>query len=103
MHGVFFDQGHVIERARASIQSVGLADRAELVSGSFFESVPSGADAYFLRHIIHDWSDDPALRIFQNIRRAIPPKARLLIVEMIVPEGNGPSIAKSVDMTVMLL
>jgi SAM-dependent methyltransferase len=103
LRGLFFDQSHVIERARNSIQAAGLGGRSDLVSGSFFESVPGGADAYFLRHIIHDWSDDASLRIIRNIRGVIPPTGRLLIVETIVPEGNDPSIAKIFDMLMMLL
>ena len=61
-----------------------------------------GADAYFLRHIIHDWPDKRALQIFSNIRRVIPPAGRLLIVEMIVPETNEASISKNFDMVMML-
>ena len=103
LRGLFFDQPHVIERARTGIRAAGLADRSELVNGNFFESVPPGADAYFLRHIIHDWPDDRSLQIFRNIRRVIPANGRLLIVETIVPEGNDPSLAKDFDMVMMLL
>jgi hypothetical protein len=102
MRGIFFDRPHVIERARPKIQAAGLIDRSELVAGSFFENVPGGADAYFMRHIIHDWSDEPALQILKNIRQQVPPQGRLLIVEMIVPEGNDPSVAKAFDITMML-
>jgi SAM-dependent methyltransferase len=101
LRGLFFDQAHVIDRMRNGI-SAGLAGRCELISGSFFESAPGGADAYFLRHIIHDWPDEPSLRILRNIRRVIPQSGRLLIVEMIVPPGNGASIAKNFDMTMMI-
>jgi len=87
---------------RPNIQAAGIADRCELVSGDFFESVPRGADAYFLRHIIHDWPDKTCLQIFSNIRRVIPAAGRLLIVEMLVPEGNDPSAAKNFDMLMML-
>jgi len=103
LRGLFFDQQHVIERAHPDINAAGLTERAELQSGNFFESVPGGADAYFLRHIIHDWPDDASVRIFQNIRRAIPSTGRLLIVEMVVPEGNDPSHAKDFDILMMLL
>jgi cyclopropane fatty-acyl-phospholipid synthase-like methyltransferase len=102
MRGLFFDESHVIERARTGIDNAGLAARSELVSGSFFESVPAGADAYLMRHIIHDWPDEVSLRILHNIRKVIPRNGRLLIVEMVVPEGNEPSIAKNFDMLMML-
>jgi SAM-dependent methyltransferase len=102
LRGLFFDQGYVMERTRSNIQAAGLGDRAEVQSGSFFESVPDGADAYFMRHIIHDWPDDASVQIIRNVRRVIPADGRLLIVETIVPEGNDPSPAKAFDITMML-
>jgi SAM-dependent methyltransferase len=102
LRGLFFDLPHVIERMRPNIGAAGIAERCELVSGNFFESVPRGADAYLMRHIIHDWPDKRSLQIFSNIRRVIPPAGRLLIVEMIVPAGNEASTAKNFDMVMML-
>ena len=46
MKGILFDLPHVIERAKERMQASGLLDRCELVSGSFFDAVPGGADAY---------------------------------------------------------
>jgi SAM-dependent methyltransferase len=102
LRGLFFDQAHVMERTRNNIQTAGHADRSEVQSGSFFESVPAGADAYFMRHVIHDWPDEASAQIVRNIRRVIPANGKLLIVETIVPEGNGPSHAKAFDITMML-
>jgi SAM-dependent methyltransferase len=102
LRGIFFDQGHVLDRARPAIEAADERERCELVPGNFFESVPSGADAYFLRHIIHDWTDELSLSILRNIRRAIPSTGRLLIVEAIIPEGNEPHPAKNFDIAMML-
>jgi SAM-dependent methyltransferase len=102
LKGVFFDQPHVIQRARAALDGNDIAGRSQFSSGSFFESVPAGADAYFLRHIIHDWSDELSLTILKNVRRVVPPDGRVLVVETIVPEGNDPSVAKLFDMMMML-
>jgi hypothetical protein len=85
-----------------TMRASSLADRCEFLSGSFFESVPAGADAYFMRHIIHDWPDDVSLKILRNIRRVIPPSGRLLIVETIIPDGNDPAHAKMFDVMMML-
>jgi len=102
LRGLFFDQAHVIERARPAIQAADVTGRCDLVAGNFFESVPGGADAYFLRHIIHDWTDDLSVRILRNIRRAMPQTSRVLIVETIIPEGNDPHPAKNFDIAMML-
>jgi hypothetical protein len=87
MRGVLFDLPHVVDGARAHLEAAGVADRCEVVPGSFFESVPSGADAYLLKSVIHDWDDERSLAILENCRRAMPEKGgRLLLVERIVPE-----------------
>jgi hypothetical protein len=51
------------------------------VDGSFFESVPSGGDAYVLKHIAHDWDDSNVSPILRNIRAAMSINAKLLIVD----------------------
>jgi O-methyltransferase domain/Dimerisation domain len=102
LHGTLFDLPGVIERAGPSVQSAGLADRVHLVAGSFFESVPSGVDAYVLRHIIHDWDEEKALRILANVREAIGEEGRLLVVESVIPPGNEPFFGKLLDITMLV-
>ena len=101
LKGILFDLGHVIGRARENIQASGLSDRCTVIEGSFFESVPSGADAYLFRHIIHDWTDEQSVHILSNCRKVIPKHGKLLIVEAVVPTGNEPSLAKDFDMTML--
>jgi hypothetical protein len=103
MRGVLFDLPHVVERAKAPIAAAGLASRCELASGSFFESVPAGADAYFMRHIIHDWEDEKSLTILRNCHRAMPAHGRLLIVESVIPPGNEPFGGKFLDLVMLLI
>src|SRR5262245_20172626 len=66
LKGTLFDLPQVVERARQRLREVGLADRCEAVGGDFFAEVPSGAEAYLLKHVIHDWDDDRAVAILQN-------------------------------------
>jgi hypothetical protein len=101
MRGLLFDRGHVAERARRSLGDRGLSDRCEVLEGSFFESVPAGADAYLFRHVLHDWTDEQCLQILRHCRKVIPPQGRLLVVECIVPTGNGRSISKEFDINMM--
>ncbi len=103
MRGILFDLPHVIERAKATIAAAGLTDRCELVAGSFFESVPAGADAYFMRHIIHDWEDEKSLTILRNCHRAMPAHGRLLVVESVIPPGNEPFAGKFLDLVMLLI
>jgi hypothetical protein len=101
MRGILFDLGHVVERAKESLKKYGVADRCQTIEGSFFETVPAGADAYLFRHIIHDWTDEQCVQILSHCRKVIPDDGRLLIVECVVPAGNGRSISKDFDMAMM--
>lgn len=103
MRGILFDLPNVADRARDAIAAAGLADRCQAIGGSFFSTAPAGADAYFLRHILHDWNDEQCLTILGHVHRAAPPHARLLVVESIIEPGNGPSFAKLLDLTMMVI
>jgi hypothetical protein len=88
MRAVLFDLPHVVENAKPLLNEAGVADRCELVGGSFFESVPSGGDVYLLKHVIHDWDDERSRAILANCRRAMGPSAQLLLVERDLPADN---------------
>ncbi len=103
LKGILFDLPHVIERANGNIQSAGLSDRCDLVGGSFFESVPDGADIYMMRHIIHDWDDEKCLTILKNCHQAMPPEGKLLVVESVIPPGNEPFGGKLLDLVMLLI
>jgi hypothetical protein len=103
LRGILFDLPNVVARAQEPIQAAGLADRLQAVAGSFFERVPSGADAYMMRHIIHDWDDEQSLTILRNIHRAAPAGGKLLIVESVIRPGNDPDFAKLLDLTMLVI
>jgi hypothetical protein len=103
MKGLLFDLGHVAGRARDNLRASGLADRCTVMEGSFFESIPPGADAYLFRHIIHDWTDEQSTQILGHCRTVIPANGRLLLAECVVPAGNEPSASKDFDMTMLAI
>src|SRR5258708_1999027 len=79
LRGLLFDLPGVSERARANLASAGLAGRCDVIGGNFFDAVASGADAYLLRHILHDWDDEECVRILKNVRAAMSDGGRLLV------------------------
>jgi hypothetical protein len=103
IQGILYDLPGVAERARANLQAAGLADRCRIMGGNFFESVPAGADAYLMRHIIHDWDDEKAMTILRNVHQAIGKDGRLLVVEGVIPPGNDPSFGKLLDLTMLTI
>jgi len=85
LRGILFDRPHVLKRAEAHTAEV--AERIELMGGSFFESVPH-ADAYLMKSILHDWEDDDAVAIIKRCREA--GGSKLLVVERLLSEEIGP-------------
>jgi hypothetical protein len=85
--GVVFDLPHAEPSARVYLEGEGLADRCDFVGGSFFEAVPTGADAYVMRLILHDWDDSASTAILKTCRRAMSPDSKLLVVERLLPDG----------------
>lgn len=103
MQGILFDLPYVIEGAGELLEKENVRHRVELASGDFFQSVPAGADAYMMKHIIHDWDDQHSIKILRNIRSAMNENGRVLILEMVVPEGNEPSASKILDIQMLVM
>jgi O-methyltransferase domain/Dimerisation domain len=101
--GILFDRPHVVNDAPALLEGKGVSERVTIEAGDFFTSVPTGADAYILSHIIHDWNDEQCLTILGHVRKAMNPAGRLLIVEMVLPPGDTPHPGKMLDMTMLAL
>ncbi|NJP95652.1 hypothetical protein HCN51_40550 [Nonomuraea sp. FMUSA5-5] len=99
--GILFDIETAIASAPPVLAAQGVADRVRLVSGSFFDEVPSGANAYTLKAVMHDWADAECRKVLGRIRQAIgdDADARVLIVDGVVPEGNDPHYIKLMDIS----
>jgi hypothetical protein len=100
LRGTLFDQPQVV--AGAAIQPQ-LAERMHVQGGDFFTEAPSGADAYLLKHILHDWDDEACRTILGHIRTAMAPDARVLIVEQVIPAGNAPFPGKLLDLNMLVM
>lgn len=103
MKGILFDQPVVAERARHFIEAKGVAERCEIVVGNLFELMPSGGDAYILKHVIHTWDDENALTILKNCHQAMVENGRLLVFEAIIPPANKPSLSKWFDLHMLMM
>ena len=101
--GVSFDLPHVIAEAGAAIKGHGLGDRLGAESGDFFEAVPGGADTYLLSLVLHDWDDERAGKILENIRKAAKPGATIIALEPVMPAGDEPHMSKLLDLTMLAM
>jgi hypothetical protein len=100
LNGILFDMPQVIAGAPALLEKEGVAARVKTVAGDFFESVPA-ADAYIMKHIIHDWDDERSIKILKSIGRAMTDNGKVLIVETVVPEGDQPHYSKLLDLEML--
>jgi hypothetical protein len=103
LRGAVFDTPSTIESAKQQLSNDLLRGRCSYVAGDFFTSVPQGADAYLLCGVIHDWDDDRAVAVLRNCRSAMTKKSRLLLVEMIVPDGPSASFSKLLDLNMLVM
>jgi O-methyltransferase domain/Dimerisation domain len=94
--GVLFDQAHVVER-------VAPADRLDIQGGDFFRGPLPRCDAYILMEVIHDWNDEQSKTILQQIRKAAPAKAKLLIVETVLPDETIRHFGYHLDIQMMVV
>lgn len=101
LQGLLVDAEVVREQAERSLAAAGLSNRCDFIAGDFFESVPSGADVYLLKSVLHDWDDARDEAILSVCRRAMAPESRLLVVEMLL--GDGPAAAPDAVMTDLIM
>jgi O-methyltransferase domain/Dimerisation domain len=103
---VLADLPDAIRAARAKLTDAGLADRVDLVEGSFFDQVPAGGDAYVLARVLHNWSDEHAETLLARVHGAMAPGARLIVLEEFLPEEGdegGPASAGMVDLLMLVM
>ena len=93
LHGTLVDLPHAVAGAAALLAEAGVAARCEIVTGSFFDSVPASADVYLLKSILHNWDDEKCALILANCRRAMAPRAKLVLIERIMPARMRASAA----------
>ncbi|NTX58461.1 methyltransferase [Myxococcus sp. CA039A] len=103
LRGALFELPHVKAEASARLSNLGMASRSEVLEGNFFEKIPSGYDIYILSQILHDWDDERSLKILTNVREAMHPGAKLLIVETVLPGDNVSHFGNLYDMAMLVL
>jgi len=94
--GILFDQPAVVAEAPED-------DRIEIVGGDFFKEVPVNADAYVMRWILHDWSDEESISLLSNVRKNTRPDVRLMVIESVIPETPEFDMGKWMDLNMMVM
>ena len=102
LRGVLFEMPHVVELARQALAGASENDRCELVAGDFFTEIPRKASLLLLKKVVHDWTDERAVTILGNCRKALSNGGRLLLVENVIPARNEPSFGKWLDLLMLV-
>jgi hypothetical protein len=103
LRGLLLELPEVALKARAAVDAAGLADRCAVQEGSFFEAVPSGGDVYVLSNIMHDWDDEHCIQILGNCRRAMQKGAKLLVIDVVLPDKDPPFTLAALDLQMMVV
>ncbi len=101
LQGTLFEMPHVLDGARSGPLKP-VMERCTLASGDMFSSVPAGADAYIMKHIIHDWPDDRCIHLLKACRKGVNSGGKLLVVDSVILPGNDFSPGKFLDLQMMI-
>lgn len=101
--GLVYDLPYMETPANEQIRAAGAADRVRFQSGSFFESIPSGADVHLMKFILHDWDDAESIRILKHSREAIASGGRLVVIENVVPADPSPHMVHLLDLNMLVM
>jgi hypothetical protein len=101
--GVVCDLPYIEAHANERIRASGAADRVRFQPGDFFESVPGGADVHLMKFVLHDWNDAESIRILKRSREALAPGGKLVVIEMVVPEGIRPEMVHLMDLNMLVM
>jgi hypothetical protein len=93
--GVLFDQAHVVDQVRPS-------GRMTCQAGDFFAGDLPACDVYLLMEVIHDWDDERSRRILRSVRAAAA-SSRVLIIEGLIPQTDGPSWPLTLDLWMLTI
>lgn len=95
MRGTLVELARPAAAAAATLAAAGIDERCEIVTGSFFEPLPAGADAYVLSGVLHDWDDERALAILRRCAEAAGASGRMLVIEEGLFDDAGASGLRS--------
>jgi hypothetical protein len=105
LRGVLFEKATVAAGAKETLVKARVDDRCEIVSGDFHDHIGVRGDVFVLKHVLHDWPDDRAVAILRNVRTALDggARGRLLVIEAVIGDGDGPSYGKFIDLAMLAL
>ncbi|GAG97980.1 unnamed protein product, partial [marine sediment metagenome] len=100
--GILFDLPNSIENAQKLLKDSSFYNKLEFISGDFFEKIPIKADTIIMSRIIHDWSNDKAIKILKTVYKSLEIDGKLLLFETIVPEKLDSDIGITLNFNLLV-
>jgi hypothetical protein len=101
LKGTLYDVGSVVAGAKDGPLKP-LMERCAIAAGDMFTTVPAGADAYIMKHILHDWPDEVCINILKACREGVNPGGKLLVVDNVIQPGNDFAPGKFIDLQMLI-
>jgi O-methyltransferase domain/Dimerisation domain len=101
--GVLYDSESATADAPPVFGAAGVGGRITIGNGTYFDKLPAGADAYVLKHILHDFQEPECLAILKNVREAIAPDGKVLVIEYVPAGNNERHFGNIIDLWLLLL
>lgn len=102
LRGILVDHERVLDGAERVLAAAGVAERCSIVAADIATSVPPGGDAYLLKSVLHGLDDAASAGILRNCAAAMNGGGRVVLVELVLPAGNGPHPAKLMDLLMLI-
>jgi hypothetical protein len=101
--GVLYDSEQATADSPSLFEAAGVGERVTIENGTYLDKLPAGGDAYVLKHILHDFKEPECLALLKNVREAIAPDGKVLVIEYVLNEDNEPHLGNIIDLWLLLM
>lgn len=90
----------IVQDVASTLAHAPAVEDVEFQEHDFFTPQPiKGAKFYYLRHILHDWTDEDSVRILKNVVHALTDESLIVIDEVVLPDMKLPWQCAFMDLT----
>jgi hypothetical protein len=100
MRGILFDLPEVVASAE-KLETSRFSDRCDVVGGDMLSSIPPQGDAYIIKRVMMDLTDDKVARVLENCIAVMGSRSKILVIDPLIPEGTTPHPNRLVDLLMM--